>query len=119
MRELIASILEKQDQLLEENKELKCKCDRFESVLVANREMKESLEVIKKENKALVEKCNSYEVALKGLREECTKEQNLGGAVSDSKLDEWRKTWKKEQENEKVIFAEVVKKQIRKRQKMQ
>ena len=47
MRELIASILEKQDQLLEENKELKCKCDRFESVLVANREMKVSLEVIK------------------------------------------------------------------------
>ena len=56
MRELIASILEKQEKLFEENKELKSKCKNFQSVLVANREMKESLEEIKKENSALVEK---------------------------------------------------------------
>lgn len=65
---------------------------------------------MKKENNVLVKKCNCYEVMLKGLREKMNpKEQNVEGAVSEMKLEELRKAWEKEQENDKIIFAEVVK----------
>ena len=66
----------------------------------------------------LLEKCNNYETVMKGLGEKaCIKEQHLEGAVSETKLEEWSKTWEKKQENEKVIFAEVVKRQIQEKTK--
>ena len=90
----------------------------MDSVLAANREMKEQLEEIKRENNVLLEKCNSYDTVMKGLSEENgNKEQQLEGAVGESKLEEWRKTWEKKQENDKVIFAEVVQKQIQEKTK--
>ena len=106
MKELLASILDKQEKLFEENQELR----------TANREMKDQLEEIKRENNVLLEKCKSYEAVMKGLGEVNIKEQKLE-AVGESKLEEWKKTWEKKQENEKVIFAEVVKKQIQEKTK--
>ncbi len=59
MRELISGILEKQDKLIMENKELKKKYSKCESALKINNEMKEAMEELKKENEIL--KCNEYE----------------------------------------------------------
>ena len=72
MKELLASILDKQEKLFEENQELKCKCEVIESVLTANREMKDQLEEIKRENNVLLEKCKSYETVMKGLGEKAS-----------------------------------------------
>ena len=84
MREMIVGILDKQEKLFEENQELKRKCGDIESVLTANREMKEQLEEIKRENNVLLEKCSSYKTVMKGLGEKaCNKEQQLEGAVSE------------------------------------
>lgn len=47
----------------------------------------------------------------------CTKEKKVEGALSETKLKEWRKAWEKEQEIKTVIFAEVVKKQIQEKTK--
>ena len=77
------------------------------------------MEEIRKENSTLREKCNNYEVALEGLREKVdTKVEAVKGVtVSETKLEEMRKAWKKEQEEEKVNFAEVVKQQIQEKTK--
>ncbi|MPC30310.1 hypothetical protein E2C01_023571 [Portunus trituberculatus] len=48
MREAIAMILHKQDQLFEENRELKAKCCELEETVKVNNEMRSTLEGIKK-----------------------------------------------------------------------
>lgn len=118
LRELVAGILEKQDQLIEENEKLKRKCGDLERTVQLNEEVKITLEELKKENSTLKVKCNKYEAALEGLREKVdTKVETVEGAVSETKLEEMRKAWKKEQEDEKVNFAEVVKQQIQEKTK--
>ena len=56
MKELIAGMLEKQDQLILENENLKKKCGDLECTVKINKDMKVTLEEIKKENSTLREK---------------------------------------------------------------
>lgn len=90
---------------------MKKKYSKCESALKINNEMKEAMEELKKENEILM--CNEYEVTLQGLQQKV--EDSAGkveGAVCETKLEELRNAWKKEHEEEKVSFTEVVKKQI-------
>lgn len=98
---------------------MKRKYGDLENTMQINREMKITMEEIKKENSTLMEKCNKYEATLEGLRTKVdTKVETVkGGAICEGKLEEMRKAWKKEQEEEKVNFAEVVKQQIQEKTK--
>ncbi|MPC45169.1 hypothetical protein E2C01_038859 [Portunus trituberculatus] len=58
----------------------------------------------------------NYEVALLGLEERLNTNVETGKGIGKTKLEEWRKVWK-EQEEEKVNFTEVVKQQIREKTK--
>ncbi|MPC73578.1 hypothetical protein E2C01_067912 [Portunus trituberculatus] len=51
MREVIAKILEKQDQLFEKNQEVKAKCCQLEETVKVNNEMRSALEGIKRRTK--------------------------------------------------------------------
>ncbi|MPC66881.1 hypothetical protein E2C01_061036 [Portunus trituberculatus] len=82
-----------------------------------NHEMKNTLEEIKRENSALKGKCTNYETALQGLQERLDSNLETGKEMSKRKLDEWKKIWIKEREEEKVNFAEVVKQQIEEKTK--
>ncbi len=96
-----------------ENRELIKKYSECESALKINNETKEAMEELKKENEILKTKCNEYEAAFQGLQQKV--EDSAGkveGAVCETKLEELRNAWKKEHEDEKVSFTEVVKKQI-------
>ncbi len=64
---MIAGILEKQDKLIQDNNDLRKKCEEYDSVLKVNSEMKVSLEDLKEENVVLKVKCNSHEVTLKEM----------------------------------------------------
>ncbi len=101
-----------------ENKELTKKYSECESALKINNEMKEAIEELKKENGILKAKLNGYEVTLQGLQGKV--EDSAGkveDAVCETKLEELRNAWKKEHEDEKVSFTEVVKKQIQEKTK--
>ncbi|MPC77896.1 hypothetical protein E2C01_072365 [Portunus trituberculatus] len=112
-KEMVAAMFEKQDQLIAENLELRERCLNLESTVKVNHEMKNTLEEIKRENSALKGKCTNYEAALQGLQEKLDSNLETGKEMSERKLDEWKKIWKKEREEEKVFFAEVVKQQIK------
>ena len=46
-----------------------------------------------------------------------TKVETVEGVICETKLEEMRKAWRKEQEDEKVNFAKVVKQQIQEKTK--
>ena len=113
MRELIAGILLKQDELVEENKELRNKFMECERDLQMNKEMKREMEVLKEENERLKTKCGSFEQALQGLEEKFQSNvEKEGAAVSETKLEEIKDAWKKQHEEEKVSFGEVIRRQV-------
>ncbi|MPC71103.1 hypothetical protein E2C01_065372 [Portunus trituberculatus] len=112
LKEMVAIMLKKQNQLITENLELRKRCLSLESTVKMNHEMKNTLEEIKRENSALKGKCTNYEAALQGVQERLDSNLETGKEMSEMKLDEW-KIWKKEREEEKVNFAEVVKQQIK------
>ena len=62
---------------------------------------------LKKENEVLKTKCEKLEEQIDNNGKERDR-----AAVSESKLEEIKNTWKKEHEEEKVSLAEVIKKQI-------
>ena len=116
MRELIAGILERQDEIEQENNALKCQLGELEGIVRENKEMKKELEQIRKENEVLMTKCEGYEVTLEGLEkrveDNSENREKEEGVMYGAQLQELRNVWKKEQEEEKVSFSEVVKKQI-------
>ncbi|MPC72991.1 hypothetical protein E2C01_067307 [Portunus trituberculatus] len=58
--------------------------------------MKLTMEEIKKENSALKEKCKDYEAVMEGLKEKVNTKVGAGdGMMGETKLEEWRKAWKK------------------------
>ena len=112
MGELIAGILLKQDELVEENKELRNKFMECEKDLQLNKEMKREMEALKEENERLKTKFSNYEQAIQGLEEkfQSTVERE-GASVTETKLEEIKDAWKKQHE-EKVSFAEVIRRQV-------
>ena len=121
MRELIAGILERQDEIEQENNALKCQLGELEGIVRENKEMKKELEQIRKENEVLMTKCEGYEVTLQGLEkrveDNSENREKEEGVMYGAQLQELRNVWKKEQEEEKVSFSEVVKKQIQEKTK--
>ena len=68
---------------------------------------------IRKENEDLKEKCVSYEAQLEDLKGKVMDHsEKIDEVCSDSKLAELKNAWKKERKEEKVSFAEMIKKQI-------
>lgn len=96
VEELITRIKDmenKQVAIMSQNEELKTKCN---NVLKANNEIKITVENLKSENEALKLQCS-----------EKTKD-----VVDDGKLEELKNVWKKERENQKESFKEIVEQQI-------
>ena len=113
MKEFIAGIWLMQDELVEENKELRNKFMECERDLQMNKEMKREVEVLQEENERLKTKCGNYEQAIQGLEEkfQSTVERE-GASVTETKLEEIKDAWKKQHEEEKVSFAEVIRRQV-------
>ena len=106
-------ILLKQDELVEENKDLRNKFMECERDLQMNKEMKREMEVLKEENERLKTKWGSYEQALQGLEEKFQSNvESEGASVSETKLEEIKDAWKKQHEEEKVSFVEVIRRQV-------
>ncbi|MPC58771.1 hypothetical protein E2C01_052780 [Portunus trituberculatus] len=79
--------------------------------------MKE-MEEIKKQNGILMATCCNYEESLKSLQKKIQDgEDKMENGMDEIKLEELRNAWRKEQEEEKVKFSEVVKKQIQEKTK--
>lgn len=110
MRELIAGVLEKQDDIIAENKKLS---EKVEQVSEENKSLREKIEEMEKQHKSINEKCVKYEDNLQGLFNKVeTGSGIVQSGVEKIQLEEMRNAWKKEQEEEQVKFSEVVKKQI-------
>ncbi|MPC87864.1 hypothetical protein E2C01_082744 [Portunus trituberculatus] len=69
LREMIAMVFKKQEQLITENKKLREKCDKLDNKVKMNNEMKKILAEIKRENSALKGKCENYKLELQGLQD--------------------------------------------------
>ncbi|MPD02490.1 hypothetical protein E2C01_098077 [Portunus trituberculatus] len=95
LKEMVAVMFEKQDQLITENLELRERCLNFESTVKMNHEMKKTLEEIKEKNSALKGKCMNYETALQGLQERLDSSLETGKQMSEGKLDEFKRNEKK------------------------
>ena len=118
MRKLMSSILEKQEVLQKENNDLKDKISKCEQVREVNQEMKEAVDELRRENDGLKKKCDEYKETLQGLQEKVNEgTDKVESGLGAIKLEEWKNAWKKEQDEEKVKFTEVVKKQIQEKTK--
>ena len=89
----------KQDELVEENKDLRNKFMECERDLQMNKEMKREMEVLKEENERLLKQsavvimnrhCKDWKKIFKVERE--------GASVFDTKLEEIKDAWKKQHE---------------------
>ncbi|MPC76787.1 hypothetical protein E2C01_071219 [Portunus trituberculatus] len=114
MKEVMFSLIDKQDRLGTENIDLKLRVAECEKISAINQELKKEIQEIKKQNEVLKTTCQNYESSLKSLQ---AKVQNritdrAEGGLGDNKLKELRNEWKQEQEEEKVKYSEVVRKQI-------
>jgi len=136
MKDAISGLLEKYDNLTKDNDDLKMKYAGYENALKVNSEMKKSLEELKQENKELSDKCENYEKALHEMNQKVevsseevkkveselsvmkeNKDRYVEGALSGEQLEELKSVWKKECEEEKMSFREVIQQQIREKTK--
>ncbi|MPC64113.1 hypothetical protein E2C01_058224 [Portunus trituberculatus] len=114
MKEVMSSLMDKQGQLQAENTALKLRVAECEKVSGINQELKEEILKIRKQNDALKTTCQNYESSLKNLQDKVQSRITdwAEGGLGDTKLKELRNEWKQEQEEEKVKFSEVIKRQI-------
>ncbi|MPC81438.1 hypothetical protein E2C01_076054 [Portunus trituberculatus] len=117
MKEVMSSLMDKQDRLTTENTELKLRLVECE-VSAINQGLKQEIKEIKKQNDVLKGACQDYENPLRNLQ---VKVQDgivdrVEGGFGENKLKERRNEWKQEQEEEKV--SEVVKRQIQENTKV-
>ena len=118
VRELVSTILESQEKLTQENENLKVRMTSYEKVSEINVMMKEEVEELKRENVALKKSCKKYEEALKDLNDKVKNSPSeLKSEIEENKMVELRNEWKKEQEEEKIKFTEVVRRQIQEKTK--
>ena len=69
VKETLNAVLEKQDQLIMENEELKRQCDGYQNIIKTNNEVKKVVDELKKENEAMKLRCKVYEAAFKTVKE--------------------------------------------------
>ncbi|MPC93715.1 hypothetical protein E2C01_088855 [Portunus trituberculatus] len=120
MLSLMDKLMDKQDQLIMENTELKLRFGECEKVSAINQGLKEEIQEIKKQNDVLKATCHHYESSLRSLQ---VKVQDgivdrAEGGLGENKLKELRNERKQEQEEEQVKFSEVVKRQIQENTKV-
>ncbi|MPC27168.1 hypothetical protein E2C01_020334 [Portunus trituberculatus] len=65
---MVARIFEQQD-LTAENLELRQRCEKLESMVTINNDIKKTLDEIKRENSTLKGTYTNYEIALRGLEQ--------------------------------------------------
>ena len=105
--------MEKQDELIKDNIELKKIYKEYQSAQKENNEIKHSVEELKKENETLKLKCSDYERIISDISEKVeSNQEKVHGAITTDNLKELRNDWKKECVAEKVSFNEIVKQQI-------
>ncbi|MPC65711.1 hypothetical protein E2C01_059847 [Portunus trituberculatus] len=116
---VMSSLMDKQDQLITENTDLKLRLKECE-VSVINQGLKEEMQEIKKQNDVLKATCQDYERSLRSLQAKVQDGivDRTEGGLGDNKLKELRIEWKQEQEEEKVKLSEVVKRQIQENRKV-
>ncbi|MPC16881.1 hypothetical protein E2C01_009719 [Portunus trituberculatus] len=114
MKEVMSSLMDKQDRLITENTDLKLRLAECEKGSAINQGLKEEIQEIKKQNDILKATCQDYESSLRSLQVKVQDRiiDRAEGGLGDNKLKELRNEWKQEQEEEKVKFSEVVKRQI-------
>ncbi|MPC89473.1 hypothetical protein E2C01_084424 [Portunus trituberculatus] len=97
-----------------ENTALKLRAAEFEKISAVNQELKEGIQEIRKQKNVLKTTCQNYESSLKSLQAKVQDgfTDRAEGGLGDNKLKELRNEWKQEQEEEKVKFSEVVRRQI-------
>ena len=104
MKELIVAVMDRQDKVEQENKD-----------------MKKAMEQIKKENEILKTQCEGFKMTIQEMEKRVVdKVENCeinDGSMTGTKMQEMRNAWKREQEEDKASFAEVVKKQIQEKTK--
>ena len=120
MKDVMPSLIDKQDRLTTENTELKLRLVECEKVSAINQGLKQEMKEIKKQNDVLKAACQDYGNSLRNLQ---VKVQDgivdrVEGGLGENKLKELRNEWKQEQKDEKVKFSEVVKRQIQENTKI-
>ncbi|MPC26705.1 hypothetical protein E2C01_019851 [Portunus trituberculatus] len=108
MKEVMSSLMDKQDRLIMENTDLKLRLTECVKVSAINQGLKEEIQELKKQNDVLKATCQDYESSLRSLpvkvqdgivdRAEC--------GLGENKLKELRNKWKQDQEEEKVKFSD-------------
>ncbi|MPC88468.1 hypothetical protein E2C01_083373 [Portunus trituberculatus] len=81
LSEMIAMVIEKHDQLIEENQELREMCDKQEKVEMKN-DTKKTLNEIKRENSTLKDRCENCEVGLQDLKAKLDTNVGTGKGIS-------------------------------------
>ena len=59
-KDLLAGVLDNQEQLIKDNKEMRKICNEHQSMMKTNTEIKQNVENLKKENEVLKVKCTNY-----------------------------------------------------------
>ncbi|MPC71592.1 hypothetical protein E2C01_065874 [Portunus trituberculatus] len=120
MKEVMSSLLDKQDRLITENTALKLKVAECEKVSAINQELKEEILEIRKQNDILKTTCLNYESSLKSLQAKVQDRitNRAEGGLGDNKVKELRNEWKQKQEEEKVKLSEMVRRQIQENMKV-
>ncbi|MPC79261.1 hypothetical protein E2C01_073777 [Portunus trituberculatus] len=92
MKEVMSSLMDKQDQLLTENTALKLRVAECEKVSVINQVLKEEILEIRKQNDILKTTCQNYESSLKSFRDKVQDgiTDRAEGGLGDNKLKELR-----------------------------
>ncbi|MPC08237.1 hypothetical protein E2C01_000815 [Portunus trituberculatus] len=90
MKEVMSSLMNKQDRLITENTELKLRLVECEEVSTINQGLKEEIQEIKKQNDVLKATCQDYESSLRSLQvkvQDGIVDRTEGG-LGESKLKE-------------------------------
>ncbi|MPC96906.1 hypothetical protein E2C01_092187 [Portunus trituberculatus] len=98
MKEVMSSLMDKQDRLIMENTALKLRVAECKKVSGINQELKEEILEIRKQNDALKTTCQNYESSLKSLQDKVQDGiiDRAEGGLGDNKLKELRNEWKLE-----------------------
>ncbi|MPC34459.1 hypothetical protein E2C01_027851 [Portunus trituberculatus] len=90
MKEVMTSLMDKQDRLITENTALILRLAECEKASAINQELKEEIQEIKKQNEVLKATCQNYESSLKSLQIKVQYgiTDRAEGGLGDNKLKE-------------------------------
>ena len=107
LKELMAQILDKQDQLILDNNELKKKCANYDSIVKENSDMKQALEVLKNENAEFKAKAVNHEATMQEMKNKV--EVSSEGV---KRMEEKQDKWKNQREEVQESFRDIVNQQL-------